>query len=141
MDWESFVGSLKDLHHFDLEESLPREPGFFDPAHMQQVLTNLFKNAVEASDGTPEISLSIRADGVRGTFIQVLDRGHGIPAEVLRRALLPFYSTKKEGTGLGLPLCREIIEAHGGRIRIQARKGGGTTVTCWLPAEGAGSGR
>jgi two-component system nitrogen regulation sensor histidine kinase NtrY len=141
VDWESFVGSLQDLHHFDMAEALPREPGFFDPAHMQQVLTNLFKNAGEASDGKPEISLSIRADGTRGTFIEVRDRGRGIPTEVLRRALLPFYSTKKEGTGLGLPLCREIIEAHGGRIRIQAREGGGTTVTCWLPAGDGGSGR
>jgi len=63
----------------------------------------------------------------------VLDRGRGLPDEVMRRALLPFYSTKKGGTGLGLPLCREILEAHGGRIRIQNREGGGTIVTCWLP--------
>jgi len=68
-----------------------------------------------------------------GTFIQVLDRGRGLSEEVMRRALLPFYSTKKGGAGLGLPLCREILEAHGGRIRIQNRDGGGTVVTCWLP--------
>ncbi len=136
VDWESFVGSLRALHRFDLEDALPREPGYFDPAHLQQVLTNLFKNAMEASDGTPEISLRIRADGVQGTFMEVRDRGRGMSAEVLRRALLPFYSTKKEGTGLGLALCREIIEAHSGRIRIQAREGGGTQVTCWLPAAG-----
>lgn len=134
VDWEEFVGSLRTLHHFDLEEDLPRQPGYFDPAHIQQVLTNLFKNAAEASDGTPEISLSIRTDGMQGTFIEVRDRGRGMSSEVLRQALLPFYSTKKEGTGLGLALCREIIEAHSGHIKIQAREGGGTMVTCWLPA-------
>ncbi len=76
---------------------------------------------------------------MQGTFIEVRDRGRGISPEVLRQALLPFYSTKKEGTGLGLALCREILEAHGGRIRIQARDGGGTKVTCWLPAATSGA--
>jgi len=141
VNWEDFVGSLRTLHHFDLEDELPRQPGYFDPAHLQQVLTNLFKNAAEASEGSPEISLRIRADGTRGTFIEVRDRGRGISADVLRQALLPFYSTKKEGTGLGLALCREIIEAHGGRIRIQSRDGGGTQVTCWLPAAENSEGR
>jgi signal transduction histidine kinase len=55
--------------------------------------------------------------------------------ETMRQALLPFYSTKQTGSGLGLPLCREIIEAHGGKISLQPRAGGGTTVTCWLPPQ------
>ncbi|HEX7029037.1 MAG TPA: ATP-binding protein, partial [Gammaproteobacteria bacterium] len=49
--------------------------------------------------------------------------------------LLPFYSTKKSGTGLGLSLCREIVEAHGGRLNIANRSGGGLEVTFWLPGE------
>jgi len=53
--------------------------------------------------------------------------------ETLRKALLPFYSTKKSGSGLGLPLCREIVEGHGGKLTLQSREGGGTIVTCWLP--------
>ena len=69
-----------------------------------------------------------------GTFVQVLDRGQGMDDETLRNALLPFYSTKKTGSGLGLPLCREILEAHGGRISFLAREGGGIAVTCWLPS-------
>jgi len=62
-----------------------------------------------------------------------MDRGPGLDDEVMRNALLPFYSTKKEGAGLGLPLCREIIDSHGGRLSIQRREGGGTMVSCWLP--------
>jgi signal transduction histidine kinase len=52
---------------------------------------------------------------------------------VLRDALLPFYSTKATGTGLGLTLCREIVDAHGGRLSIANREGGGALVTVWLP--------
>ena len=52
----------------------------------------------------------------------------------MRQALLPFYSTKPSGSGLGLAICNEIIDAHGGRITLHAREGGGTAVTCWIPA-------
>jgi signal transduction histidine kinase len=52
----------------------------------------------------------------------------------MRQALLPFYSTKPEGSGLGLALCNEIIEAHGGRLRLEQRSGGGTVISCWLPS-------
>ena len=53
--------------------------------------------------------------------------------EVLRNALLPFYSTKSSGAGLGLTLCREVIEAHGGRISLTNRPGGGLAATLWIP--------
>jgi signal transduction histidine kinase len=53
--------------------------------------------------------------------------------EVLRRALVPFYTSKPHGTGLGLPLSSEIVEAHGGRLHLENREGGGLAVTCRLP--------
>jgi nitrogen fixation/metabolism regulation signal transduction histidine kinase len=68
-----------------------------------------------------------------GFAIEVGDRGSGLSGEVLRDALLPFYSTKPKGTGLGLTLCREIVDAHGGRLSIANREGGGALVTVWLP--------
>ena len=71
------------------------------------------------------------ADG--GAAIRITDRGRGMTDEVLAQALVPFYSNKPLGTGLGLPLCSEIMEAHGGRLRLQNRDGGGLAVTCLLP--------
>ena len=69
----------------------------------------------------------------QGFTIEVRDRGPGFSTQALENALIPFYSTKQSGTGLGLTLCREIVEAHGGRLRIANRDGGGAAVTLWLP--------
>jgi two-component system nitrogen regulation sensor histidine kinase NtrY len=63
----------------------------------------------------------------------VLDRGSGMSEEVLRNALLPIYSTKPSGAGLGLTVCREVIDAHGGRLSLANRFGGGLAVTLWIP--------
>lgn len=67
--------------------------------------------------------------------IEVLDRGNGMNEAVLHNALMPFYSTKRNGTGLGLALTREIAEAHGGRISLHNREHGGLCVTLLLPLE------
>ena len=60
----------------------------------------------------------------------------GMSAEVMQSALLPFFTTKPQGGGLGLALCREIVDAHGGRLSLHPRQGGGIAVRCWLPHEG-----
>ncbi|MCP4660373.1 MAG: HAMP domain-containing protein [bacterium] len=135
--WAPFLASLQELYAFELH--CPRDvEGFFDPAQIEQVVINLLKNAAEASPrdgdapGSIEVRVDLTADG--GTRLQVLDRGSGMDEEVLRSALLPFYSTKADGVGVGLPLCREIVANHGGTLRMQSRDGGGAAVICLLPS-------
>ncbi len=133
VEWEEWLAGPRRLYRFDLIGAPPASPGYFDPSQLQQVLINLLKNAVEASDGDAEIAVRIDRLPAGGARVQVLDRGRGMSEEVMRRALVPFYSTKPSGSGVGLTLCREIVEAHGGSIRIQSRPGGGMIVSFWLP--------
>jgi len=133
VEWEPFVQALSEFTVVRQIGRLPERPGYFDPAQMQQVLINLIKNAREASTNEESIGLRIKNAADGGTYVQVIDHGDGMTPDTLEKALLPFYSTKQTGSGLGLPLCREIIEAHGGKISLQETDGGGTTVTCWLP--------
>jgi nitrogen fixation/metabolism regulation signal transduction histidine kinase len=137
--WRPFLQELAQLSPFGLDEPLPERPGCFDPSQMQQVLLNLLKNAHEAGSPPEAVTLSVEALAAGGTRVRVSDRGQGMSDEVMRQALLPFYSSKPSGAGLGLPLCNEILEAHGGRLLLQNRDGGGLVVTCWLPEGPAGA--
>lgn len=128
-----FMNSVGDLAEFTLKGRLPEDPARFDPVQLQQVMLNLLKNAAESGCDFRNIEVEVRREPMR-LRVDVRDRGTGMSENVLRHALLPFYSTKKTGTGLGLPLCREIIEAHGGRLNIANRVGGGLEVSFWLPA-------
>lgn len=133
VEWQPCIDAMHELAPFMLMGKLPATPGWFDPAQMQQVMLNLLKNARESGSSEADIELEVRE--ISGRFrIDVRDRGTGMSDSVLQHALLPFYSTKKTGTGLGLPLCREIVEAHGGRLNIANRNGGGLEVSLWLPS-------
>lgn len=132
--WRSLIDRLDELVQFKIDAA-PEDLNTInavDRSQIEQALINLLKNAVEAGGPPEEVTLRLRAHR-EGDEIQVLDRGPGIPPDQLPKVLLPFYSTKRTGTGLGLPLCREIIDAHGGNLRIEAREGGGTAVILWLP--------
>jgi len=115
--------------HLFIAEDLPRIE--IDPVQVQQVLINLAMNAMEAmASGQPPLELSIRAEkkSEREVFVSVEDRGPGIPSETAARIFDPFFTTKAEGIGMGLAICRSIVEAHDGRIWAQSLPGGGTAV-------------
>ena len=132
VDWNEFLRRIQSQYAFGLDGEVPAAPGRFDPAQVQQVLINLLKNAHESGSDPAAITLALHRvpDGVR---LDVSDRGPGMNEAVLTNALVPFYSTKRSGTGLGLALAREIVEAHGGRIGLNNREGGGLTVSLTLP--------
>ena len=130
--WAPFLESLSQHCQYQLAGTPPERPGRFDAVQVEQVLINLVKNAHEAGDGDNEVTLSILEAGSE-LRIEVADRGPGMSDTVLAQALLPFYSTKRSGTGLGLALAREITEAHGGRVLLANREGGGLRVSLRLP--------
>src|SRR5512133_271712 len=113
--------------------SPPVVTAYFDRSQLEQVIINLLKNARESGSPSDAISLEVVAAKDGATTFRVADRGCGMSEQVLANAMLPFYSTKERGSGLGLALCREVIEAHGGVIRLENRDGGGLMVTCTLP--------
>ena len=129
--WAPFVAGLRQHAAFVLAGALPNQPGWFDAAQVEQVLINLLKNAHEAGSAPEAVLVGIVVSADQR--IVVSDRGAGMGDSVLAQALLPFYSTKRSGTGLGLALAREIVEAHGGRIALANRDGGGLRVTLILP--------
>jgi two-component system nitrogen regulation sensor histidine kinase NtrY len=134
LKWRTLFMRLSDLVRFELIATPDdlNAIAHIDRSQIEQALINLLKNAAEA--GGPPEGVAVRLAAVdAGYEIQVLDRGPGIPPELMSKVLLPFYSTKRTGSGLGLALCREIVEAHGGSLRIEAREGGGTIITCFLP--------
>ncbi len=132
-NWAKVFDDLDEFPTLTVDGPVPSGALWIDRSQVRQLLVNLLKNAAEASEGSPEIVVRVIETADGGACLQVLDRGCGMEEETMKRALLPFYSTKKTGSGLGLALCREIVEGHGGRISLQQRQGGGTVVSCWFP--------
>ena len=130
--WRAFFEGLQRQIAFELTMPEADIDGRIDVAQLEQALLNLLKNAHE-SGTTPE-GVSVRVTRLPDWLrIEVMDRGTGMNDAVLQNALVPFYSTKRNGTGLGLALTREIIEAHGGRLSLHNRDGGGLCVAIQLP--------
>lgn len=110
-------------------------PLLADEKQLKQAILNLLLNAEEALDKEEKV---IRVTtGVRGgrPYVRIQDNGRGIPRADRRHIFRVFYTTRREGSGLGLPIVRQIIHQHGGTISLRSREGAGTTVTVTLPFE------
>jgi C4-dicarboxylate-specific signal transduction histidine kinase len=124
--------------HPQLEPDLPGITG--DRVQLQQVILNLVVNGLEAmSDTLPaRRHLVIRTAQPEESWVEITvrDHGPGISAEALSRIYEPFFSTKRDGLGMGLSICRSIAEAHGGRLQASNHPDGGATVAFGLPVAG-----
>lgn len=133
VDWPAFIEGLATHSRFERVGELPTKPARFDAGQLEQALINLVRNAQESGSAPEAVTLAVQVQDGECRFT-VADRGPGMSPTVLAQALLPFYSTKRSGTGLGLALAREIAEAHGGRIALANREGGGLSATLVIPA-------
>ena len=118
-----------------LASGLPSIRG--DRVQLQQVILNLILNAVEAmgdaGEGTRELQIGTEAEKTKEIRIEIRDSGPGLSAEALERPFEAFYTTKPNGMGMGLSICRSIIEAHGGRIWATANVPQGAVFHFTLP--------
>jgi len=121
----------------DIPETLPRV--LVDRIMIEQVLLNLIKNGIEAMSGLPpekrQLQISARSRDARTVEVIVADRGHGLSESDIEKIFTPFYTTKPDGMGIGLPICRSIIEFHQGRLWVERRQEGGTAFHFTVPQE------
>jgi two-component system sensor kinase FixL len=118
----------------NLAKGLP--PVAMDKIQIQQVMVNLVRNAVEALQDSPRrlLTISTAHDGDEFVRVSVADTGPGLPKEVAASLFQPFVTTKSQGLGIGLSICRTIIETHRGRLWMESNKGGGAVFHFRLPA-------
>jgi two-component system, NtrC family, sensor histidine kinase HydH len=115
------------------EESAPDvQPVQCDPAQMKQLILNLMMNAIQTMHDGGEIVLRERREGNRA-ILEVADQGSGLTAEEIEQLFIPFYTTKKDGTGLGLPIAQAVVLAHAGEISVHENTPKGSVFRVSLP--------
>jgi two-component system sensor kinase FixL len=112
-----------------------------DKVQLQQVMINLLLNAFDALKGAPaverEVVVRAETNGAGAVEVAIRDRGTGLTSDNLDRIFQPFFTTKREGLGMGLAISRSIIEAHGGRLWAENNDGQGATFHFTVPVERA----
>lgn len=132
-DWSALGERLRALWPgLAIDLDLPNRPALFDVLQIEQVLINLVKNAHEAGGPASEVRLRVEGEA-DGTRVTVLDRGRGATDLELEAMARGGFTTKRGGRGMGLAICRELIERHGGRLKVKRRAGAGLAVSFWLP--------
>jgi signal transduction histidine kinase len=117
------------------------EPGrlpsiLHDPVQIQQVILNLLLNGIQAIGNQGKVDVALRQEG-EYAVVRIRDNGKGIAREALPKIFKPFFTTRKEGTGLGLPLAKGIVESHQGKIEVTSELGQGAQFEVWLPVSRA----
>ncbi|MCL6558601.1 MAG: two-component system sensor histidine kinase AtoS [Firmicutes bacterium] len=133
---ETVMPFFKDVVRVSVQTELSPDlpPVLIDPEQMERVLQNIIYNAYQAMPEGGLLTVSTyQEESGDYAVIKVKDTGCGIPAENIREIFEPFFTTKPRGTGLGLALANEIVEAHGGRIEAESTVGRGTTMRVYLP--------
>ncbi len=121
--------------HIRVFRSLREVPPIYGtPAQLKQVLLNLVLNAAQSMAEGGDLTIEVYPEG-QGVVLAVSDTGTGIDDESVNRIFEPFYSTKSDGTGLGLSVTYGIVQGHGGTIRVHSEVGEGSQFTVWLPCE------
>jgi hypothetical protein len=105
-----------------------------DPGQIHQVLLNLLLNAIQAIEGRGRVRMEVRLEDDGYASVSVSDSGRGIEPENLPNIFRPFFTTKGQGTGLGLSLAKRIVEDHGGHLEVHSVAGEGSTFTVFLPS-------
>lgn len=113
-----------------IEENL--SPVWLDSDRMKEVLVNLAQNAIQATPPGGRVTLKASGNG-ENVKIQMTDTGQGIPPADLDKIFFPFFTTKPDGNGIGLAVCKEVVEAHGGKIEVDSKEKVGTLFTITLP--------
>ena len=115
---------------FKAWKELPRV--VHDPVQIQQMALNLILNGIQAIAHQGKIEVTLRREG-EFAVVRITDTGKGIAHDSLQKIFKPFFTTRKEGTGLGLPLAKGIVESHKGRIEVTSEPGHGAQFDVWLP--------
>jgi two-component system, NtrC family, nitrogen regulation sensor histidine kinase NtrY len=137
MDWGPLLAQVATLYPDVSWPEPPALPGWFDGAQVEQMLINLIKNAREAGSPPSAIEVRVKSDADGASEVDVLDRGPGFSPEAMQNAVLPLYTTKPNGSGMGLALSREVAEAHGGSLDVGNRSDGGAWIRVRLGGHAA----